>query len=102
MDDEAAAIQTLTQLYLTDQAAFDSVVQAARDAGEDRPKNLSERMGAGFLGHRGGSFSNTPLARQRLLDSLPHHARIGATAYVRGGPGNSYTDFLKARFGSAR
>lgn len=99
--DDSTAIERYAKLYSFDKAAYEAAVQAAREAGEDRPKTLSERMGAGYLGHQGRSFSETPIARQRLMESLPIYARIGAIAYVRGEPGNSYTTFLIRFFGPA-
>ncbi len=88
-----------TELFKDDAEAFDAARQSAIDAGEDAPKSAFERMGAGFLAYSGGTFKQTARAKERFGKSLFKHAALGSEAYVSGRPGNSYTQYLRTRFG---
>jgi len=88
-----------TELFKEDPEAMDAARQAAIDAGEDQPKGMRERMAAGVIGWQGGTFRQTGLAKQRFARSLFQHAALGSEAYVSGQQGNSYTAYLRGRFG---
>lgn len=88
-----------TELFKDDSEAFDAARQSAIDSGEDGPKGMFERMGAGFMAHQGGTFKQTARAKERFAKSLFKHAALGAESYVSGKPGNAYTEYLRTRFG---
>jgi hypothetical protein len=94
---ENEAIQYYANLYFQYEAFYQAAVRAARQAGEDRARNAKERFWESMLLYSEGR--RLPVFQQRLQNSLPTHARIGATAYVRGEQGNYYTFFLYQNFG---
>lgn len=87
------------ELMSSDSEAYDSARMAAINAGEHKPQGAMERMAAGILAYNGSSWTQTAAAKQRFARSMSKHAAIGAQAYVNGGPGNEYTEFLVNRYG---
>jgi len=90
---------SLGELMSTDAEAYDSARQSAIDAGEHKPQGAMERIAAGILAYNGSSWTQTAAAKQRFARSMAKHANLGSQAYVNGGPGNAYTQFLENRYG---
>lgn len=92
-----------TELLKDDSEAVDAARNAAVASGavdpDKSPRGLSERIAAGWLGYNGRSFRETALAKQRFSKAMFEQAALGSEAYVSGGPGNAYSDYLKNRFG---
>ncbi len=88
-----------TELFREDAEGFDAARQSAFEAGEDRPKGMFERAAAGMLGFQGGHFRDSATAKSRFMRSLFKQAALGSEAYVGGGQGNAYTQYLRDRFG---
>jgi hypothetical protein len=101
--DEQISMQILSgafgELMSTDAAAYDAARQSAIDAGEHKPQGLAERAASGIMAYNGGSWSQTAAAKQRFARSMAKHASLGAQAYVSGGEGNAYTEYLNNRYG---
>ena len=88
------------QLILKSQAAYNAAIQAAWKAKEAEPQTFWDHLSAAITyTYERTFFHDTPLARQRLIASVPKHALIGARAYVNGQRGNYYTAFLIQMFG---
>jgi hypothetical protein len=98
---EAEIIQSYAQLYAQRQDFWDAAYEAARRAGEHRPKGLKEGLAAGLLaselGH--GATEHTRRVQDRMGKAVPRYALSGARAYVRGESGNAYTAYLCEVFG---
>jgi len=90
---------SLGELMSTDAEAYDSARQSAIDAGEHKPQGAMERIASGILAYNGSSWTQTAAAKQRFARSMAKHANLGSQAYVNGGQGNAYTQFLENRYG---
>lgn len=101
---EDEIIQSYAQLYAERQDFWDAAYEAARRAGEHRPKGILEGMMAGLLaseyGH--GTTERSPRVQDRMRQAMPQYALSGARAYVRGEDGNAYTAYLYEVFGPYR
>jgi hypothetical protein len=84
---------------VSDVQGYDAARQSCIDAGEDGPKNMVERMAAGYMAHEGKSFKQTVRAKERFQRAMFKQALIGSEAYVNGEQGNAYTNFLNQRYG---
>jgi hypothetical protein len=88
------------QVFTTDPAAYDAARQATIEAGGDAPKGIGQRVAANLLAYNGKSFKQTAIAKQQFTQGLYEQAMTGAEAYVNGGEGNAYTDYLRGRWGA--
>jgi hypothetical protein len=91
-----------TELFKSDSEAYDAARASALSAGAEdptKPKGLSERIAAGWIGYNGGTFRGSSLAKQRFNKSLFEQAALGSEAYISGKSGNAYTQYLQRRFG---
>ncbi len=87
------------ELFHDDPLAFDAARESAIESGADSPKGLFQRAAAGFMAYNGRSFKETAQAKQSFNRALFAQAAVGSEAYISGGQGNNYTQYLKNRFG---
>lgn len=82
-----------------DDQAKDAARRSAFAAGAHQPKGFKQAMIANWLEANGKSWYSTPWAKENFNKGIFAAAADGSKAFITGGQGNAYTDYLKGRFG---
>ncbi len=83
-----------------DPAAMDAARSAAVEMGAHKPKGWAQSAAANLNSYYGGNWASTGLGKQQFQNAMYSAAVEGATGYVSGKNGNSYTQYLRQRYGA--
>jgi hypothetical protein len=97
-EDQLIAIARFMELGRSDAEGHDAVEAAVSEAAEPKPRGIIEGAIANFILLQGG-FKNTELGKRRRQQVAYDKTVLGAIAYTRGAPGNSFTRFLVRKLG---